>query len=121
MTSSQKKPLNLKAVLLIGTAVILLLMEIIGLLPNVTTPIERIDLSARDLVMRMRGKQEPSPDIVVVAIDEFSFNWTGFQWPWPREYYAEMIDQINKGGGKVIGVDIVLSEKDKEPARDEAL
>jgi adenylate cyclase len=121
MTSSQKKPLNLKAVLLIGTAVILLLMEIIGLLPSITTPIERIDLSARDLVMRLRGRQEPSPDIVIVAIDEFSFNWTGFQWPWPREYYAEMIDQINKGGGKVVGVDIVLSEKDKNPASDEAL
>ncbi len=121
MKSTPKKPLNLKAVLLIGTAVILLLMQIIGLLPNITTPIERVDLTARDLVMRLRGKQEPSPDIVIVAIDEFSFNWTGFQWPWPREYYAEMIDQINQGGGKVVGVDIVLSEKDKNPASDEAL
>ncbi len=121
MTSSQKKPLNLKAVLLIGTAVLLLLMQIIGLLPDITTPIERIDLSAHDLVMRIRGKQEPSPEIVIVAIDDFSFQWTGFQWPWPRDYYAEIIDQINQGGGKVIGVDIVLFEEDKDPANDVAL
>lgn len=116
-----KKPVNLKAILLIGTASILLLLQILALFPNITTPIERVELTARDLVMRIRGKQEPSPDIVIVAIDDFSFNWTGFQWPWPRSYYAEIIDQINKGGGKVVGVDIVLFEQDKDPANDEAL
>jgi adenylate cyclase len=97
------------------------LLQILALFPNVTTPIERVELTARDLVMRIRGKQEPSPDIVIVAIDDFSFNWTGFQWPWPRSYYAEIIDQINKGGGRVVGVDIVLFEQDKDPANDEAL
>lgn len=121
MISSQEKPLNLKAILLIGTAALLLLMQFAALFPNITTPIERVDLTARDLVMRIRGKQEPSPDIVIVAIDDFSFNWTGFQWPWPRDYYAEIIDQINKGGGKVVGVDIVLFEQDQDPANDEAL
>lgn len=115
------KPVNLKAILLIGTAGILILLQILALFPNIATPIERVELTARDLVMRIRGKQEPSPDIVIVAIDDFSFNWTGFQWPWPRSYYAEIIDQINKGGGKVVGVDIVLFEQDKDPANDEAL
>lgn len=105
-----------------GQAGILILLQILALFPNITTPIERVELTARDLVMRIRGKQGPSPDIVIVAIDDFSFNWTGFQWPWPRSYYAEIIDQINKGGGKVVGVDIVLFEQDKEyPANDEAL
>jgi adenylate cyclase len=117
----QKKPLNLKAVLIIGTAGILLLLQFLALFPNVTTPIERVDLTARDLVMRIRGKQQPSPEIVIVAIDDFSFNWTGFQWPWPRDYFAEIIDQINQGGGKVVGVDIVLFEQDKDPANDAAL
>jgi adenylate cyclase len=121
MSLIQKRPLNLKAILLIGTASILLLLQILALSPDITTPIERVELTARDLIMRLRGKQEPSPDIVIVAIDDFSFNWTGFQWPWPRNYYAEIIDQINKGGGKVIAMDIVLFEQDKLPANDEAL
>ena len=108
----EKKPLNLRTILLLGTLTLVLLLQIVGLFPNVTTPLEQMEYSARDLLVRLRGEEKPSEDIVIVAIDDDSFNWTGFQWPWPRSYFAEIVDQINKGGGKVIGVDIFLSEPD---------
>jgi adenylate cyclase len=116
-----KKPLNLRIALLAGTALLLLILQVVALVPNVTTPLELIEYSARDGFMRLRGEQQISPDIVIVAVDDFSFNWTGLQWPWPRSYFAEIVDEINKGGGKVIGVDIILSEADEDPANDEAL
>lgn len=119
--NSFKNRLNLRAILLIGTASILLLIQFLALLPNVTTPIERTEYTVRDLIMRTRGTQEPSQDIVIVAVDDFSFTWTGYQWPWPRSYFAEIVDQINKGGGKVVGMDIILSEQDEDPANDKAL
>ncbi|MCE9645114.1 MAG: adenylate/guanylate cyclase domain-containing protein [Chloroflexi bacterium] len=115
-----KKPFNLSLFLLLATAAILLLVQIAALFPGVTTPFERIEYSSRDLMTKMRGVQKPPGDIVIVAIDDFSFSWTGYQWPWPRSYYAEVVDQINQGGGKVVGVDIYLSEPDKDPANDQA-
>lgn len=121
MKFTQKRPFNLRFILLAGIAVLLVSLQIFALFPGVTTPIERIEYTARDLVMRIRGKQEPSQEIVIVAIDDFSFNWTGYQWPWPRSYLAEVVDQINAGGGKVVGVDIILFEQDENPANDEML
>ncbi|MBI3161525.1 MAG: adenylate/guanylate cyclase domain-containing protein [Chloroflexi bacterium] len=118
--TKEKKPFNLRFILLAGTALVLLALQIIGLFPSVTTPIERVEYSTRDVMMRLRGAQEPSENIAIIAIDDFSFNWTGYQWPWPRSYLAEIVEQVNKGGGKVIGVDIFLSEQDPDPANDEA-
>src|SRR5258706_1080337 len=120
MNTSQKKPFNLRLGLLVGTTALLLLIQIAAFIPGVTTPIERIEYSARDLMMRTRGAEKPSGDIVIVAVDDFSFNWTGYHWPWPRSYLAEIVDQINAGGGKVVGVDIILSEPDPDPANDKA-
>jgi len=117
----EKKPLNLRLILLLGTLTLLLLVQIAGLFPNVTTPIEQMEYSTRDLLMRLRGKETPSDDIVIVAIDDDSFSWTGYQWPWPRSYLAEIVDQVNAGGGKVIGVDIFLSEPDPKDGNDQIL
>src|SRR5258706_1467689 len=110
METLQKKPFNLRFGLLIGTTALLLLIQIAAFIPGVTTPIERIEYSARDLMMRIRGAEKPSSDIVIVAIDDFSFNWTGYHWPWPRSYLAEIVDQINAARCKVVGVDITLAE-----------
>jgi len=118
--AKQKQSFNLRLGLLIGTTALLLLIQVVGLIPGVTTPIERIEYSARDLAVRFRGVEKPSSDIVIVAIDDFSFSWTGYHWPWPRSYLAEIVDQVNAGGGKVVGVDIILSEPDPDPANDKA-
>ncbi|NOH03270.1 MAG: CHASE2 domain-containing protein [Chloroflexi bacterium] len=78
----EKAPVSLRTVLLLGTAVILLLIQIAGFFPGITTPLESLEYSLCDLFMRLRGVEKPSGDIVIVAIDDFSFNWTGYQWPW---------------------------------------
>jgi adenylate cyclase len=117
--AKNKKSINLHLALLLGTLTLVLLVQIAGLFPKVTTPIEQMEYSARDLLMRLRGEQTPSEDIVIVAIDDESFSGTGFQWPWARSYFAEIVDQINAGGGKVIGVDIFLFEPDPKDGNDQ--
>lgn len=117
---TRKKQASLRLILLAGTAIIVLTIQIAALFPRVTTPLETLEYSTRDFLMRLRGTDEPSGDIVIVAIDDFSFNWTGLQWPWPRAYLAEIADQINAGGAKVVGVDILLFEPDSAPAGDDA-
>ncbi|HNM37661.1 MAG TPA: CHASE2 domain-containing protein, partial [Anaerolineales bacterium] len=117
--SKNNNPLNLRLILVLGTAALLLIVQVLGLFSTITTPIERIEYSMQDTFVRLRGAEKPSGEIVIVAIDDQSFNWTGLQWPWPRSYFAEIVDQINKGGGKVVGMDLILFEPDeKQPEND---
>jgi adenylate cyclase len=116
----EKKTFNLRLALLLGTIAIVLFLQIAALLPGVTTPLERIEYSIRDTLMRLRRTQKTPDNIVIIAVDDFSFNWTGYQWPWARSYFAEIVDQVNAGSGKVVGVDIFLFEPDIDPKNDQA-
>lgn len=117
---NKKGSLNLNLALLLGTAVILLLIQITGFSPSITTPLENLEFSMQDTFVRLRGVDKPSGEIVIVAIDDQSFNWTGLQWPWPRSYLAEVVNQINQGGGKVVGVDVFLFEPDEQRPENDA-
>ncbi|MBN1304686.1 MAG: adenylate/guanylate cyclase domain-containing protein [Anaerolineales bacterium] len=112
---------RLHRLLLWGTMLLLMLVTFASYLPNSTTPIEQIDANTRDWAMRLRGRQEPSGEIVIIAIDDFSLNWVGVQWPWPRSYFAEIVNWLNQAGARVIGIDVVLFDPDHDPAGDQAL
>lgn len=59
---------------------------------------------------------EPAP-VRVVAIDEESLRRFG-QWPWPRYYIANLVDNLTAMGAAAIGFDIVFAEPDRtSPAR----
>ncbi len=49
--------------------------------------------------------------IAIVNIDEKSLKLLG-PWPWPRCIIAEMITILNKNGAKLIGLDLLFSEKE---------
>jgi adenylate cyclase len=113
---------RLRPILIGGTALLVIALQLAGsFLPDASTPIDRLDLAARDNMMRVRGVRPPSGNVVIVAIDDESFGWTGYQWPWPRSYLAQIVDAVNKGGARVVALDIFLSEPDKDPAGDVAL
>lgn len=111
----------LRRILLVGLALLFLVLEILGAFPNVVAPLERLELAARDGLMRLRGVRAPDPRIVIVAIDDFSFNWTGYQWPWPRAYLAQIVTRLNQAGARLIGLDIFLFESGYDAGGDEAL
>ena len=120
-TPAKARRIPWRLILVGATALLLMLVELLGRYPQVSTPFERTDLAVRDVLMRIRGAQEPAGDIVIVAIDDFSFNWTGYQWPWPRTYLAEIVGYLNDAGARLIGVDVFLFEPDDDPAGDPAL
>ena len=116
----KKKKLPIKIFLLLAIAAFLILAEIAAIFfPSTITPTERLDYAARDAAMRLRGTQPIDERIVIVAIDDFSFNWTGYSWPWPRTYLAEIVNYLNDAGAEVIGMDVFLFEED--PEGDQAL
>lgn len=55
--------------------------------------------------------EERSQNVVVVGIDEPSFQQLGMQWPWPRQIHGELIDQLSEAGARVIAFDLLFPEE----------
>jgi eukaryotic-like serine/threonine-protein kinase len=49
--------------------------------------------------------------IVLVDVDERSIQILG-SWPWPHQVLAEMVELLNRGGAKLISLDLPLVEKE---------
>ena len=61
------------------------------------------------------GKEPKSlDDIVIVAIDQPSFDELGRQWPWPRSLHARLIETLTREGAAVIALDILFAEPSVE-------
>src|ERR1700690_4288401 len=87
-----------RVILIVVTAIVLMALEFASNIPNISTPLEGLELGARDTLMRLRGVRPTSGNIVIVAIDDASFQWTKYEWPWPRASLAQIVDAVNKGG-----------------------
>lgn len=68
----------------------------------------------------MRGTREISDGIVIVEIGDDTFNSLNERWPFPRDYHAHLIENLEKAGAKQIIFDIEFTEK-TNPASDELL
>ena len=74
--------------------------------------LESIELKTFDLRTRLNQTPKVPPAVVIVSIDDESITKMG-RWPWPRSVIARMIDLLSKSGARVIGVDILFSEPEK--------
>ena len=57
--------------------------------------------------------EKKETDVVIVDIDEKSLGKFG-QFPWNRNVFAKILDQLNNSNPKAIGFDIFFTEKDKQ-------
>ena len=73
-------------------------------------PLETLEYKFYDFGLILRVKPAASP-IAVVAIDDESIAKIG-RWPWPRAHIANMIALLQNAGAKVIGLNILYSERD---------
>ncbi|MCG6536954.1 MAG: CHASE2 domain-containing protein, partial [Syntrophales bacterium LBB04] len=73
-------------------------------------PLETLEYGFYDLRAGLRVKPSVAP-VAIIAIDEQSIASIG-RWPWPRAYIASMVDLLQSYNAKVIGLDIIYSEKD---------
>jgi adenylate cyclase len=96
--------------------------------------IEPFELDALDRLFRLRGPRPTTAPIVIVAIDEDSFDELGEEvpvecsaedsaagkcggtkpkglaWPFPRVLHGTLLEMIASGGPRVIGVDLIFAE-----------
>ena len=84
--------------------------------------VETLELATYDLRFRVRGARPADCPIVIVAINDESFNVLDQNLrTWPRAEYARLIDAIAAGGPAVIGVDVAWTHAGTDTGSDEAL
>jgi adenylate cyclase len=81
---------------------------------------DSLEFKAQDTMFKMRGPKEVSGDLVVIAIDDETFSALNETWPFPREYYAKLIENLNQAGARLIVFDVEFTEN-SNPESDETL
>ena len=52
----------------------------------------------------IRGKQKPPSNVVIVAVDDQSFDDLQFNWPFPRAYHAGVVNRLHKESIRIIAL-----------------
>ncbi len=102
---------------------LVLISLLLSYLLNVTSLFQTVELKTLDLRFSMRGplplKNSP---IVILAIDNQSDLSTPYRWPWPRAYFAHVIENLEKAGARAIGIDVIFDQPDHyNPQNDDSL
>jgi len=87
---------------------------------NITT-IASLELQFLDFRFKLRGSMDVSESpIIILAIDDQSDESTPDRWPWPRSYFAHVIENLNEAGAKAIGVDVIFDQADNHGAESDS-
>jgi len=82
------------------------------------TPLKRLEQKLLDYRFKERGPIEfqDSANVVILEITQDTYDQIPSpfnSWPWPRAYFAKVIENLNEAGVKAIGIDLVMSNPDK--------
>lgn len=86
-----------------------------------TDVVRRAELESVDLRFGVRGERPAPRDVVVVGIDDGTFDDPRLQWPFKRGLHARVIDALRRDGARVIGYDVQFTEPSPFPAEDDKL
>ncbi len=79
------------------------------------------ELASLDARFRWRGPLAPRLPIIIVSIDQDSFDELDLPWPWPRTLHADLIRKLSGHRAKLIALDILFTEPKPDPTEDQAL
>jgi adenylate cyclase len=113
MTRLRRRMLAIAALAAVAVACVLTLTDV-G---------RRLELSTVDSRFELRGKQPIRDDIVVVAIDDKTFNRDeyGKGFPFSRNFHADVIEQVSRGEPRVIVYDVQFTEPSDDRRADNRL
>jgi len=105
-----EKPLIKKIDLLVGVFLAVLFILLSFQSVSVFESLGRLIYSVQ---MRLDFPRNPGANVVaIVNIDDKSIKQLG-PWPWPRQIIAEMIPILKNNGAKLIALDLLFSEKER--------
>jgi adenylate cyclase len=85
--------------------------------------LEDLELKTLDWRFELKGVESVQDvPIVLVTIDNYSFEALPERWPYPRSYYAHIVENLTRAGAAVIGIDVIFDVPDKyDPDKDAQL
>jgi adenylate cyclase len=86
-----------------------------------TDALERAELSTVDQRFEIRGEQAVPRDVVVVGIDDVTFNELRERWEFSRKTFARALSGVARDRPKVIVYDIQFTEPSDDAEADNAL
>jgi len=99
-----------KPLISLGIGLIAIILAVI--LGSIPTMIN-LEYDLLDYRFKIRGVEDVSQSpIVILAIDDQSDESTPHRWPWPREYFAHIVENLNEAGVKAIGIDVIFDQPD---------
>lgn len=90
------------------------LVHLLGLL-------EALELKSVNHRFEIRGAEVPRFPIVLITVDEDSFDNLHLRWPWPRSVHARLLDAIEKGNPRAVAFDILFPEPTTGQSREDQI
>ena len=87
---------------------------------STTRPWHAVEFKTFDLFTSLSASGTSHLPIVILAIDEPSFQELQLQWPFPRRLHAQVLDRLRVDGALAVGFDVVFAEP-SNPQDDDAL
>lgn len=69
-----------------------------------------IDQKSFDVVTVLSPPEIRDTDVLIVSIDEASFNEFQQFWPWPREMHGALLARLKSAGARLVVFDLIFSE-----------
>jgi adenylate cyclase len=110
-------PVSHRSLLLLASS---LVASGIGISLWATHALRRLELDTVDARFDIRGGRAPPRDIVIVPIDDQTFDDLQVRWPFPRHYHAQVIANIARDHPRAIAYDVQFTEP-TDSADDNAL
>lgn len=104
---------KIKIIKLLPPIIILALAILLTIGSTKVRLIKNIEYKIEDYFFIIRNRIHPQgtpPGIIIVSIDEASFQELKTPWPWPRRIHAQLIDNLAEAGARIIGFDIIFAD-----------
>ena len=72
--------------------------------------LDNLERQTIDLRFSLRGDEAAPPEVVIVKVDDVTFEELNEQWPFPRNLHARLFENIVKGKPSAVAFDIQFSE-----------
>jgi CHASE2 domain-containing sensor protein/signal transduction histidine kinase len=79
----------------------------------------QLDAAIHDQTLLL-ASHTPTPDILIIAIDERSLSELG-RWPWPRDTHARLLERLAADKPRAVLLDLFLTEPSADSREDERL
>ena len=86
---------------------------------NAFVDLELLEYWAYDRLFDLRDERPRAAPIVIVSIDEASFQELNLQWPFPRKLHGELLDRISADGPLAIGLDLIFDAPSRFGSEDD--